>query len=120
MQLVVMAAVLALAGAGQDCSIGCRPTNISIPVESCGSTEFVYTTICAGHCYLEDPVYMGHHDWPEQKICNGDWSYEVKYIKGCPVGVTYPVARTCQCTACNGEDTYCGRFPGLVPSCPSF
>lgn len=53
MQLVVMAAVLVLAGAGQGCSFGCHPMNISIPVESCGSTEFIFTTICAGLCYHE-------------------------------------------------------------------
>lgn len=53
MQLVVMAAVLALAGARQGCSFGCHPTNISILVESCGRTELVYTTICEGQCYHE-------------------------------------------------------------------
>lgn len=53
MQLVVMAAVLALAGAGQGCSFGCQPTSISIPVESCGRTEFVNTSVCAGQCYHE-------------------------------------------------------------------
>lgn len=51
MQLVVMAAVLALAGAGQGCSFGCHPTNISILVESCGRSELVSTTICEGQCY---------------------------------------------------------------------
>ncbi|XP_042274126.1 gonadotropin subunit beta-1 isoform X1 [Thunnus maccoyii] len=117
MQLVVMAAVLALAGAGQGCSYGCHPKNISISVESCGITEFILTTICEGQCYLEDPVYISHD---EQKICNGDWSYEVKHIEGCPVGVTYPVARNCECTTCNTGNTYCGRLPGYVPSCPSF
>nr|AQS95492.1 Fsh beta subunit [Scatophagus argus]ARB50522.1 follicle stimulating hormone [Scatophagus argus] len=120
MQLVVMAALLALVEAGRGCSFGCHPTNISIPVESCGIAELVHTTICAGQCYHEDPVYIGHDDWAEQKICNGDWSYEVKHIKGCPVGVTYPVARNCECTACNTGNTFCGRFPGDVPSCPRF
>uniref|UniRef100_A0A4W6ETB8 Glycoprotein hormone subunit beta domain-containing protein n=2 Tax=Lates calcarifer TaxID=8187 RepID=A0A4W6ETB8_LATCA len=119
MQLVVMAAVLAVAGAGQGCSFGCHLTNISIPVESCGGTEFVYTTICAGQCYHEDPVYIGHDDWAEQRVCNGDWSYEVTHIKGCPVGVTYPVARNCECTVCNAGNTYCGRFPGDISTCLS-
>ncbi|KAK2853719.1 hypothetical protein Q5P01_006380 [Channa striata] len=120
MQLVVMAAVLALAGAGQGCSFGCHPTNISIPVDSCGITEYIFTTICAGQCYHEDPIYIGHHDWTEQKICNGDWSYEVKHIHGCPLAVTYPVARNCECTACNAGNTHCGRFPGDIPSCMTF
>ncbi|XP_071752280.1 gonadotropin subunit beta-1-like [Centroberyx gerrardi] len=120
MQLVVMAAMLALAGAGQGCSFGCRPTNISITVESCGSSESVYTTMCAGQCFQEDPVYIGHDNWPEQRICNGDWSYEVKHITGCPVPVSYPVARNCMCTACETGNTYCGRFPGDIPSCWSY
>lgn len=51
MQLVVMAAVLALAGAEQDCSSGCRPKNISLPVDTCGTTEFIDTTICEGQCF---------------------------------------------------------------------
>ncbi|XP_051234912.1 gonadotropin subunit beta-1 isoform X2 [Dicentrarchus labrax] len=120
MQLVVMVAVLALARAGQGCSFGCHPTNISIQVESCGLTEVIYTTICEGQCYHEDLVYLSHYERPEQRICNGDWSYEVKHIKGCPVGVTYPVARNCECTTCNTENTDCGRFPGDIPSCLSF
>lgn len=53
MQLVVMAAVLAVAGAWQGCDFDCHQTNISIPVESCGNTEFIETTICAGQCYHE-------------------------------------------------------------------
>lgn len=51
MQLVVIAAVLALARVGHGCSFECRPKNISIPVESCGLTELIDTTICAGQCY---------------------------------------------------------------------
>nr|AET99103.1 follicle stimulating hormone beta subunit precursor [Monopterus albus] len=111
MQLVVMAVVLALVGAGQGCSFSCHPTNISIPVESCGSTEYVSTTICEGKCYNEDPIFIFHDDWAEQKICNGDWSYEVKHINGCPVPVTYPVATNCECTACNAANTYCEPLP---------
>uniref|UniRef100_A0A3Q3VPS6 Glycoprotein hormone subunit beta domain-containing protein n=1 Tax=Mola mola TaxID=94237 RepID=A0A3Q3VPS6_MOLML len=116
MQLVVMAVALALVRAGQGCSFGCHPTNVSILVEGCGLTELVYTTVCAGQCYHEDPVYMGSDDWAEQKVCNGDWTYEVKHIKGCPEAVSYPMARNCQCTACNSGSTYCGRFPGDVPN----
>ncbi|XP_059210377.1 gonadotropin subunit beta-1-like [Centropristis striata] len=119
MQLVVMAAMLALAGAGRSCSFGCHLTNARIPVESCGRTEFIHTTICVGQCYNEDPVYIGNDDWPEQRTCNGDWTYEVKHIKGCPVGVTYPVARSCECTACDTGNTYCGRFHGDISSCLS-
>ncbi|XP_076012083.1 gonadotropin subunit beta-1-like [Genypterus blacodes] len=118
MQLVIMAAMLALTEAG-GCSFGCHPTNISIDVESCGTIEPVYTTICAGHCYHRDWVYIGADDWGEQKICNGDWSYEVKYIKGCPEAVTYPVARNCMCSRCDPGSTDCGRFPRNIPSCLS-
>ncbi|XP_075874832.1 gonadotropin subunit beta-1-like [Nelusetta ayraudi] len=117
MQLVVMAAVLALAGAGQGCIFGCRPTNISMFVESCGSTEQVFTTICEGQCYQKDPVYRGYGDLPEQRVCNGDWTIEVTHIKGCPVAVSYPVAKSCTCTTCNSQNSYCGRFHGEVPSC---
>ncbi|XP_028999362.1 gonadotropin subunit beta-1-like isoform X2 [Betta splendens] len=117
MQLVVMATVLAAAVAGQGCRFGCRPTNISFPVDSCGVTEFIYTTICAGHCYHEDPVYISHDDWAEQSVCSGEWAYEVKQLQGCPLAVTYPVARSCECSACNAANTHCGHFHGYVPSC---
>ncbi|KAM9861246.1 follitropin subunit beta [Aulostomus maculatus] len=120
MQLVVMAAVLSLAGASEVCRLDCHLTNISVPVESCGSTEYIFTTICAGQCYHEDPVYISHDDWAKQETCNGDWTYEVKHIQGCPEGVTYPVARSCKCAACNTGNTYCGRFPGYTPSCLTF
>nr|WPD49270.1 follitropin subunit beta [Girella punctata] len=122
MQLVVMAAVvLALVGPGagteQSCSPGCHLISISTPVDVCGSTQFVQTTKCEGQCHQEDPVYIGTDFWPTQKVCNGDWNYEVKYFKGCSVAVSYPVARSCECTTCNPEDTDCGRFPGHLPVC---
>ncbi|XP_017269697.1 follitropin subunit beta [Kryptolebias marmoratus] len=110
MQLVVMAALLVLAEVGHGCSFICHLKNVSIPVESCGTIKFIHTTICEGRCYQEDPIYDNHVDPPEQHICNGDWSYEVKHIDGCPVGVTYPVARSCHCTTCNTESTDCGRL----------
>ncbi|XP_030580287.1 gonadotropin subunit beta-1-like [Archocentrus centrarchus] len=119
MQLVVMAAALALAGAGQGCSSGCHPKNISLPVDICGTTELVDTTICEGQCYQEDPNYVLADNWPEQKICSGEWSYEVKYTERCPRGFTYPVARKCECTVCNAN-TDCGTWPGYIPSCLSF
>ncbi|XP_049574457.1 follitropin subunit beta [Syngnathus scovelli] len=119
MQLVVMATVLALALAGtaKHCSLGCTPRNITIPVESCGRTEYVNTIICEGQCYNEDPVYLSPVKETKQKVCDGNWSYEVKYIRGCSVGVTYPVAKSCQCTSCNEDYTDCGRVPWVMPSC---
>ncbi|XP_074478515.1 gonadotropin subunit beta-1-like [Sebastes fasciatus] len=117
MQLVVMAAVLALAGAGQDCRLLCHLTNIRIPVEGCNQTQFIDTTICEGQCHYEDPVYSRPHHLANQKICNGEWSYEVKRIEGCPV-FTYPVARTCDCVQCNADgNTNCERFPGDIATC---
>ncbi|XP_006793877.1 follitropin subunit beta [Neolamprologus brichardi] len=116
MQLVVMAAVLALAGAEQDCSSGCRPKNISLPVDTCGTTEFVDTTICEGQCFQKDPNFVHTDDGPKQKTCNGEWSYEVKYTEQCPRGFIYPVARKCECTACNAN-TDCGTLSGYIPSC---
>lgn len=68
----------------------------------------------------QDPSYMGYDVWAEQKICNGDWSYEIKHFQGCPVAVTYPVARNCKCAACNVGNTHCGRFFGDVSSCRQF
>nr|AEF32395.2 follicle stimulating hormone beta subunit [Seriola lalandi] len=120
MQLVVMAAVLAMAEARQGCSFGCHPTVVNISVESCAGPEVVRSTICAGQCYHEDPVYISDYDWPEQKTCNGDWSFEVKHTPGCPVGISYPVARNCKCAACNEDNMFCGRFLGDIPSCLSF
>nr|XP_057925771.1 gonadotropin subunit beta-1-like [Doryrhamphus excisus] len=116
MQLVVMAAVLALADARQSCSFGCKPRNVNISVESCGKMESVFTTICEGQCYHEDPVYMSWYQ-TKQNVCIGDWSYEVKHFKDCPVGVTYPVAKNCKCTTCNEDHTDCGRVPWVIPSC---
>ncbi|XP_077375012.1 gonadotropin subunit beta-1-like [Festucalex cinctus] len=114
MQLVVMATVLALAGASKRCSFGCSLQNVSIPVESCGKTEYVYTTICEGYCYNEDPVYMSPVKRAKQYVCNGDWiTYEVKYIRGCSEGVTYPVAKNCQCTSCDEDNTDCGRVSSI-------
>ncbi|XP_034536763.1 gonadotropin subunit beta-1-like [Notolabrus celidotus] len=120
MLLVVMAVVLAVAGARQGCSSGCHLTNIALQVESCGRIESVYTTLCVGQCYNRDPVYVGDDDWPEQKVCNGNWTYEVKQIPGCPVSITYPVATHCECTSCNERDTHCGSWFGDTPSCLSF
>ncbi|XP_071345402.1 gonadotropin subunit beta-1-like [Trachinotus anak] len=120
MQLVVMAAVLAVAGAVQSCSLGCHLTNVNISVGSCAGPEIVHTTMCTGQCYQEDPVYISSYDRPEQKTCNGDWYYEVKHIPGCPEGVIYPVARNCECAVCNKDHMFCGRFLGDVPRCQSF
>ncbi|XP_056144296.1 gonadotropin subunit beta-1-like [Lampris incognitus] len=103
MQLVVMAAMLALVGARQGSGFGCRPTNISIVVERCGKNKTITTTICAGQCFQKDPVYTGQDDRPRQNICNGEWSYEVTQIEDYPVGVTYPVARNRMCTICETE-----------------
>ncbi|KAM4592377.1 gonadotropin subunit beta-1-like [Odontesthes bonariensis] len=110
MQLVVIAAVLALAEMEQGCHLDCYPKNVSIPVESCGTTEFIHTTICEGLCFNKDSVFISPAGHPEQKICIGDWYYEVKYTEGCPVGVTYPVARNCKCGLCNTVYTDCGRL----------
>ncbi|XP_061556365.1 gonadotropin subunit beta-1-like [Phycodurus eques] len=112
MQLVVMVTVLALVGASNSCSFGCSLQNVSIRVESCGKTEYVYTTVCEGQCYHEDPVYLSATAVTEHYICNGVWIYEDKRIEGCSVGVTYPVAESCMCTSCNEDNTYCGRLPG--------
>ncbi|XP_056134861.1 gonadotropin subunit beta-1-like [Lampris incognitus] len=117
MQLVVVAAMLALVGARQGCSFGCHPTDISIVVESCGKNKTITTTACAGQCFQEDPVYLRQDDWPRQAICNGEWSYEVTQIEDCPVGVTYPVARNCMCTTCETTNTYCEHFHSDDPSC---
>uniref|UniRef100_A0A3B3H6G3 Follicle stimulating hormone subunit beta n=3 Tax=Oryzias latipes TaxID=8090 RepID=A0A3B3H6G3_ORYLA len=117
MQLVVMAAALVLAEVGQVSSFSCHPKNVSIPVESCGISGCVHTTICEGRCYHEDPNYISYEDHPKEKICSGDWSYEVKFIEGCPVGFKYPVAKSCECTTCNTRTTYCGRLSADMPSC---
>ncbi|XP_068428981.1 gonadotropin subunit beta-1-like [Clinocottus analis] len=123
MQLVVMAAVLvlALAGAGHGCSFRCRLTNVRLPMESCGRTEYIHTTICAGQCENQDSVFISKINSPEQNMCIGDWDYEVKHINGCPEGVTYPVATKCDCKSCDpDENTDCARFNGDASSCLSF
>ncbi|XP_019742116.1 follitropin subunit beta [Hippocampus comes] len=107
MQLVVMTTVLALAGASKLCSSGCSLQVYTIPVESCNKTEYVDTTLCAGQCYHEDPVYFSATRQTEQNVCNGNWTYKVKHIRGCSVGVSYPVATSCKCTSCNEDYTDC-------------
>ncbi|KAL6113562.1 uncharacterized protein ACO6RY_11810 [Pungitius sinensis] len=129
MRLVAMAAMLALtaaaaAAAGADeeeqCHSGCRLTSHSIDVEGCGQTKSVLTTICSGQCNTKEDVYISWRPPPEQKTCNGVWSYEVTHIDGCPEAVTYPVARDCGCQVCNPEaNTHCGFYAGNKPSCPS-
>ncbi|XP_056268874.1 gonadotropin subunit beta-1-like [Pseudoliparis swirei] len=118
MQLVVMAAVLALAGAGPGCSFSCRPTDVNITVESCGRTGSILTTICAGQCNNEDLVYISDTQTYEQEMCIGVWANEVKHIDGCPEGVTYPVAKNCNCEVCDpNKNTDCTRFTGKASSC---
>ncbi|XP_029318099.1 gonadotropin subunit beta-1-like [Cottoperca gobio] len=119
MQLVVMAALLSLAGAGPGCSSRCHLTTIPIPVESCRGTEYILTNICAGQCETEAENLIDSDELPLQKSCNGDWSYEVAHIKGCQVGVRYPVARNCTCRKCNGNNTDCGPFRGNIANCLS-
>ncbi|XP_035991561.1 gonadotropin subunit beta-1 isoform X1 [Fundulus heteroclitus] len=114
MQLVLMAAVLALAEVG---CFGCRLKNVSIPMERCGQRVCIHTTICEGLCFSEDAVFESPDEAPEHRVCNGDWSYEVKHIQGCPESITYPVATNCYCSACNTKDTYCTRLYAHIPSC---
>lgn len=76
--------------------------------------------VCGSRCWRQDPVYMDYDDRPEQTVCNGEWTYKVKHIEGCPVGVSYPVATSCRCDRCNSRDTYCGRFHGDIPGCMPF
>ncbi|KAL3065833.1 hypothetical protein OYC64_015884 [Pagothenia borchgrevinki] len=122
MQLVVMAAVLALAGARQPCRCSCNQTSVPITVWGCGIKKEIDTTICVGQCPYKDSF------WPEerygetvvQKTCNGDWSYKVTHIDGCAEPVSYPVASNCNCKMCDGENTSCKRYYGDLNSCLSF
>uniref|UniRef100_A0A8C7X608 Uncharacterized protein n=1 Tax=Oryzias sinensis TaxID=183150 RepID=A0A8C7X608_9TELE len=75
MQLVVMAAALVLAEVGQVSSFSCHPKNVSIPVESCGISGCVHTTICAGWCYHEvtddsDCRLITQHVFCHRKVVN--------------------------------------------------
>ncbi|KAM9764633.1 gonadotropin subunit beta-1-like [Menidia menidia] len=109
MRLVVVATVLAMATVGGGCRCDCYPKAVSIPVESCGSTRLVPTTVCEGLCFHKDSVLVSPENPPEQKICTGDWFYEVKHFEDCDVAVSYPVARSCTCASCNTLSTDCGR-----------
>ncbi|XP_061565299.1 gonadotropin subunit beta-1-like [Cololabis saira] len=117
MKLVVMAAVLAMVEVGQGSCSRCHLKDVSICVERCGITELIHTTICEGWCYQEDSIFMNHGNQPQQNICNGDWTYEEKFIEGCPESFIYPVATNCGCTTCNTGNTFCGRPPTILPSC---
>ncbi|KAK1890703.1 Gonadotropin subunit beta-1 [Dissostichus eleginoides] len=121
MQLVVMAAVLALAGAVQPCRSICHPTTVPITVRGCGIEKEIYTTICVGQCPHKDSFWPERYMVPvEQKTCNGDWSYEVTHIDGCAEPVSYPVASNCNCKTCNGENISCKPYHGDLNSCLSF
>ncbi|CAG5859729.1 unnamed protein product [Menidia menidia] len=58
---------------------------------------------------MQDSVLVSPENPPEQKICTGDWFYEVKHFEDCDVAVSYPVARSCTCASCNTLSTDCGR-----------
>ncbi|KAK5874323.1 hypothetical protein PBY51_019278 [Eleginops maclovinus] len=124
MQLIVMAAVLAMAGAGvgarQACTSRCHPTRVPITVEGCGIEKEIYTTICVGQCHFEYPFSPEYDVMPKERICNGDWSYEATHIEGCQAAVTYPVASNCRCKMCNGEYTSCKSYYDDLTSCLSF
>ncbi|XP_024909480.1 gonadotropin subunit beta-1 isoform X2 [Cynoglossus semilaevis] len=114
-QLVVMAAVLAMVCPGKGCSIDCRPILTTISVKGCGITELVNTTECTGHCFMTDHSYQGNRQ--QQKTCNGDWTYMFKRIDGCPEEVPYPVAMKCNCAVCDLKTMDCGRFVETIPTC---
>ena len=79
--------------------------------------HFVFSSVIVP----QDPVYISKEAPVKQSSCNGDWSYEVKHINGCPVAVTYPVARHCNCSKCNPDDTDCGPSSETCPAvCPPF
>ncbi|XP_010781038.1 gonadotropin subunit beta-1-like [Notothenia coriiceps] len=123
MQLVVMAAVLALAGAGQPCRSRCYPTTVPITVRGCGIKKEINTTICVGQCPNEDSFlperYVGPVYRRKQETCNGDWSYEVTHIDGCAEPVSYPVASKCYCKGCVEDYTSCKRYNEDLNSCLS-
>ncbi|TNN44506.1 Gonadotropin subunit beta-1 [Liparis tanakae] len=69
---------------------------------------------------LQDLVYVSDTQTYEQETCMGVWAYEVKHIDGCPEGVTYPVAKNCNCDVCDpNKNTDCNRFTGKASSCLS-
>ncbi|XP_041842528.1 gonadotropin subunit beta-1-like [Melanotaenia boesemani] len=115
MQLVVMAAVLALVGQG---CCGCHPKDFSIYMDVCGNEKCIQTTICEGDCFQEDPSYISNVESSVEKVCSGDWVYEVKYIDGCPVSV--PVAKNCKCAECKPNHTYCGRLSTDISYCSPY
>ncbi|CAG5859718.1 unnamed protein product [Menidia menidia] len=61
------------------------------------------------YTFKKDSVLVSPENPPEQKICTGDWFYEVKHFEDCDVAVSYPVARSCTCASCNTLSTDCGR-----------
>ncbi|XP_059927299.1 gonadotropin subunit beta-1-like isoform X1 [Gadus macrocephalus] len=69
MQLVVMAAVLAMTWADQPCSFTCRPTPTTIAVKSCVRTESINTTMCEGQCYQEVSTAPRLNPQPHPPTC---------------------------------------------------
>jgi len=66
----------------------------------------------------QDLVYISDTQTYEQEMCIGVWANEVKHIDGCPEGVTYPVAKNCNCEVCDpNKNTDCTRFTGKASSC---
>ncbi|KAG7279935.1 hypothetical protein CRUP_009910 [Coryphaenoides rupestris] len=117
MQLVVMAAVLGMTVLGQNCRPSCRPTNMTIHVKSCDKPQSINTVVCEGDCFQSEPVDPTVR--PKQTTCHGVWSYEEKHFEGCPVGVVYPVAHSCECSMCQSTDIDCDRILRDVRSCHS-
>uniref|UniRef100_A0A8C6T657 Glycoprotein hormone subunit beta domain-containing protein n=1 Tax=Neogobius melanostomus TaxID=47308 RepID=A0A8C6T657_9GOBI len=116
--LVVMAAMWVLVGAEHECGLTqCRLMTSNLEVESCGLREQVVTTVCAGYCYHQDPVYMSALYSPEQGVCTGEWHYEERLIQDCPVPARIPVAHSCTCGPCLTGHSDCERFSQDLPSC---
>ncbi|XP_053722177.1 follitropin subunit beta [Synchiropus splendidus] len=115
MQLVVIATLLALVQTGKICRFECQPMNMDVVITTDSCNRTVSTTVCAGQCHVEDPLYIRDHFPKTQKICNGDWFYERQNIEGCEVDV--PVARNCGCRSCNGENTDCRHMSEDLYGC---
>lgn len=74
MQLVVMAAMLALAAAEEDCRV-CQENSFSIEVEVCGRNTSILTTICMGRC---ETKVRGVHSVGGGQFAHGPGSVVVK------------------------------------------
>ncbi|XP_077585146.1 gonadotropin subunit beta-2-like isoform X2 [Stigmatopora nigra] len=96
---------------------GCHLTkqNVRLEKEGCFSCHLVETTICTGYCATNYPIF---YDSPSEvpDVCMYEQVHHKQFeLSNCLPGVDpivkYPVALSCNCTACSILTSNCNEEP---------